>query len=181
MRHIILPFLFLLALFGCEKIDDRPARIVSIPDELPTEQGNSVVILVNDSGWTKVRIDVGRAERYAQRFETLISESLEATFLNSGGGVNAVLFADSARIDDKSGDMCAFGDVRVYSQRNRTEVRTTQLCYSKESSMLHSEQSVAVNDSVRGRFIRGSGFESDDALTEYTFYNVTGEASSLPE
>lgn len=177
------PALLLVALLlaGCEEIDDSPARIVSVSEEMPTELGGRVVILINDSSWTKVRLDVGRAERYADKFETLISESLVATFLNSGGDVNALLFADSARVDDRTGDMCAFGDVRVYSEQNRTEVRTQKLCYTKETALLHSDQQVSVNDSLRGRFIRGSGFESDDALTEYTFYNVTGEASSLPQ
>ncbi len=180
MRRILLLIVASLCI-GCEKIDDRPARIVSLPDEMPTESGGRVVILINDSSWTKVRLDVGRAERFADRFETLISGSLVATFFNMTGNVNALLFADSARVDDRTGDMCAFGDVRVYSERNRTEVRTGKLCYSKEKSLLHSDEQVTVNDSLRGRFIRGSGFESDDALTEYTFYNVTGEASSLPQ
>ncbi len=180
MRFFSLLFLATLILQGCEGRDDKPARIIDFPESMPAERGERAVILISDSGWTKVRLEVGAAERYVESFESLLRDGVLARFYDREGGVNALLTADSARIDDQTGDMCAYGAVRVHSERNRTLVLTDMLCYTKEESKLHSDRNVQVHDTLRGRFIRGTGFESDDALKWYTFYNVTGEATSLP-
>jgi lipopolysaccharide assembly outer membrane protein LptD (OstA) len=148
---------------------------------MPEEEGSRAGIVIADSGWTRVRLEVGRARRYTDLLETLIDSGLVAHFLGSEGGVNAILRADSARIDDKTGNMCAYGNVSVYSERNRTLVLSNLLCYEKEEGRLFSDESVAVHDTLRGRYLTGTGFECDDALREYTFYNVTGQATSLPD
>ena len=180
MRLLLFALLSIAVFSGCGEREDRPARIVDLPESMPSERGDRAVILISDSGWTKVRLEVGSAERYVESFETVLQAGVLARFFDREGGVNAVLTADSARIDDQTGDMCAFGSVRVHSESNRTLVLTDMLCYSKEEAKLHSDRAVQVHDTLRGRFIRGTGFESDDALKWYTFYNVTGEATSLP-
>lgn len=171
----------IVACIGCSREESRPARLVPLVESMPEEQGSRAVIVIADSGWTRVRLEVGRARRFTDLLETLIDSGLVARFLNREGGVNAILRADSARIDDKTGNMCAFGDVSVYSERNRTLVMSDRLCYEKEEGRLYSDQSVTVHDTLRGRYLTGTGFECDEALREYTFYNVSGQATSLPD
>lgn len=177
----LIPLLCLCLLIGCGRQENRPARLVPTPEGMPQEQGSRIEIVIADSGATRVRLEVGHAEKYDDRLETEIDSGLVARFLRNDGGINAILRADSARIDDKTGNMCAFGAVTVYSERNRTLVMTSRLCYEKDSARLYSDREVEVHDSLRGRFIRGTGFEANDALTWYTFYNPTGRATSLPD
>ena len=181
MRTLGAILVVMIACIGCSREENRPARLVPIPEGMPEEQGSRAVIVVADSGWTRVRLEVGRARRYTDLLETRIDSGLVARFLGKNGDVNAVLRADSATIDDKTGDMCAFGDVSVYSERNRTLVLSERLCYEKEGARLYSDVSVTVHDTLRGRYLTGTGFECDDALHTYTFYNVSGQATSLPD
>jgi hypothetical protein len=82
--------------------------------------------------------------------------------------------ADSARIDDRTSDMTAFGSVHVVSETRRTVVDTDRLFYDAKGRRLHSDAFVNIVDSLRGRTLKGTGFESDESLQNYTIYNVSG-------
>lgn len=168
--------LVLLLAAGCSRQEERPARIVDIPTDGADESGRRAVITVTDSNWTKVIVRVGKAERFTDELQTRLIGGVEAEFLDREGRTNAVLTADSASIDDETGNMCASGYVVVYSARNRTRIQTDSVCYVKETGMLGSEAAVSISDTLRGRYISGRGFESDEALGNYTIYQVTGRA-----
>lgn len=172
-------FLSLIMLSACSEAAKGPANVVELPEGLPDEEGRNTSILLTDSSWTKAILQVGRARKYNNTMETLIDSGLFVRFLDRDGTLNATLRADSARIDDKTGNMCAFGSVHVYSEKNRTIVDTDKLCYDKETAKLHSDSRVHVVDSARSRTIQGTGFESDESLKHYTIYNPSGQASGV--
>ena len=180
-RFRVLFFVLSVALFpvACAEENKGPANIVELPEGMPDEEGENTSILLSDSNWTKAILQVGRARKYGSRLETLIDSGLFVRFLDREGALNATLRADSARIDDKTGTMCAYGKVHVYSEKNRTIVDTDKLCYEKETGKLHSDSHVSVVDSLKARSIQGTGFESDEALRDYTIYNPVGQASGL--
>lgn len=164
---------------GCEEERSGPARVVEMPDDMPDEESFRTSILVNDSNRTTAILHMGHARKYNDRFETLIDSGIAVRFLNVDGGINALLLADSARIDDKTGDMCAYGNVVVHSPRNRTIVKTDEICYTKADKLLHSDAAVDVRDSIRRRHITGVGYESDDALKTYTIFQPRGMSEGL--
>src|SRR5690606_30723842 len=127
---------------------------------------------------TRARLMVGHARRYLGRMETLLDSGVYAEFFNSTGGVSATLLADSARIDDRTKDMVAFGSVHVKSDTNRTTVDTDRLYWDNERRILHSDAHVRVVDSARGRTIEGTGFESDESLRNYRIYRVSGRVGN---
>ena len=178
LPYITILFYLIVFSAGCEERDNGPSNIVEIPEGLPEEDGNNMTIILSDSAWKKAIIQAGHARKFTSRQETLIDSGLYVQFFDRHGGVNAVLIADSARIDDNTGNMCAFGDVNVYSRKNRTAVDTEKLCYEKEQGRLHSDESIYLVDTLRGRSIRGRGFESDESLKEYTIYHPIGEATA---
>ena len=172
--------LALVAVFclaSCATEQKGPATIIEIPPDMPDETGRSTAIVLSDSNWTKAILQVGRARKYNERLETLIDSGLDARFHDRDGSLNATLSADSARIDDKTGNMCAYMRVHVHSQKNRTIVDTEKLCYDKETGRFHSDAWVKIVDSLRGRTLQGTGFESDESLTDYTINRVSGQAS----
>ncbi|MCB0711155.1 MAG: hypothetical protein KDD67_02370 [Ignavibacteriae bacterium] len=170
--------LFALFVVACEKRDNGPSNIVEIPEGLPDEDGENMTIILSDSAWKKAIIQAGHARKFNTRQETLIDNGIYVQFFDRLGETTAILHADSARIDDNTGNMCAFGNVDVYSRKNKTAVDTEVLCYDKEKGKLHSEDHFQLVDTLRGRFVRGKGFESDESLREYTIYQVTGEATA---
>lgn len=167
----------LLLLTSCATEQKGPANIIEFPADMPDETGRSTAIILSDSNWTKAILQVGRARKYNDRLETLIDSGLDARFHDRDGGLNATLSADSARIDDKTGNMCAYKRVHVHSQKNRTIVDTEKLCYDKETGRFHSDAWVKIVDSLRGRTLQGTGFESDESLTDYSINRVSGQAS----
>jgi hypothetical protein len=177
----VAPFLLFATIlfFGCDEERSGPARIVEMPEDLPDEESYRTSILVNDSNRTTAILHMGHARKYNDRFETLIDSGIAVRFLGDDGGINATLNADSARIDDKTGDMCAFGNVVVYSPGSRRIVRTESICYSKADKRLHSEAAVDIRDSIRRRHITGIGYESDDALRAYTIFKPTATVEGL--
>lgn len=163
-----------LVVGACSQDDNGPANIIEFPAGMPDEEGRSTSIMLSDSNWTKALLQAGHARKYNDRQETLIDSGLYAQFFDSDGSPNATLKADSARIDDKTGNMCAYQSVHVYSQKNRTIVDTEKLCYDKETGKFHSEAFVKIVDSLRGRTLQGTGFESDESLKVYTINKVSG-------
>ncbi len=174
----LLALLLLLILPACAERDEGPSNLIEIPEGLPDEEGVNTTIILSDSAWKKAIIEAGHARKFSGRQETLIDSGLQVRFYDRYGDINAVLRADSARLDDNTGNMCAFGRVNVYSRKNRTSVDTEKLCYEKEKGRLHSDAPLHLVDTLRGRSIRGKGFESDESLKEYTIYQPIGEAAA---
>jgi LPS export ABC transporter protein LptC len=106
--------------------------------------------------------------------ETLLDSGVHVEFYNRDGSVNVTLTADSARIDDRSGDMNAYGNVHVVSTAKQTTVDTERLFYDAANRRLHSDAWVSIVDDIRGRKLKGTGFESDESLENYTIYKVSG-------
>ncbi|MCE2502563.1 MAG: hypothetical protein J4G05_00650 [Chlorobi bacterium] len=177
-RLYLIGLLFIIPiLHGCEDRDDGPANIIELPDDLPEDEANHTTILHSDSAWTKAILEAGHARKYRKRQETLIDHGLHVKFLGKDGRINVILKADSARLDDTTGDMCAFGRVNVYSRKNKTSVNTDKLCYDRVNERFHSDVIVHLVDTLKGRSIRGKGFESDEGLKEYEIYQVSADVS----
>lgn len=171
--RLLLPLL--LALVSCERdAAPTPANSVDIADDAPDQESWNTTLAITEGGSARVRLVAGHVRRYLDEMETLLSGGVYVEFFDQSGGLNATLLADSARIDDRTQDMSAFGAVFVDSRRNQTTVETERVYYSKSAGELHSDSFVQIRDDARGRTIRGVGFRSDEALRNYTIYKVTG-------
>ena len=177
-RHIVLAALTLpLLLAACEPEAGPPANAPVIDASAPDQESRNTTLVVNDSNWTKIRLQTGRARKYSSRMETLLDSGVFVEFYDRNGAINATLIADSARIDDRSGDMSAYGTVHVDSPANKTTVDTERLFYKSKEHRLRSDAHVSIKDDLKGRTLQGIGFESDDALKNYTIFKVIGRTT----
>lgn len=179
---IILPF-FLLAfvpfiLPGCSGEREKPTSTIVIGPDAPDDESWHSTMLFTDSSFTRARLQVGHARRYISRMETLLDSGVYVEFYNNEGLISATLVADSARIDDRTRDMVAYGKVHVKSDINKTTVDTDRLNWSNDRRLLHSDAYVKVVDAGRGRTIEGTGFESDESLRNYSIYRVSGRVQN---
>ncbi len=166
-----------LALAGCEETP-APRNPVVVPDGAPDDESWNTTILFTDSTMLKARLKLRHARRYISRMETLLDSGVYVEFYDNAGALNATLIADSARIDDRTKDMVAYGAVHVESKRSKTIVDTDRLHWDNASRKLHSDAYVKVVDRMRGRMLQGTGYQSDEGLRNYTIYNVSG--STIP-
>ncbi len=169
--------LLVLALGACQEEAPPPNR-ARIAADAPDEESNRTTLIFTDSNWVKARLRVGHVRKYTSRMQTLLDSSLFVEFYAHDGSLNATLVADSARVDDRTGDMVAFGAVHVVSARNKTTVDTDRIYYDSAKRLLHSDASTTIVDTLRGRTLRGSGFESDESLTHYKIYSASGRTIS---
>ncbi len=165
------------ALAGCDS--DRagaPGSGVVIAANAPDQESWNTTLTYTENGRLKVRLVTAHARRYLDRMETLLDSGVYVEFYDVDGTVNATLLADSARIDDRTQDMAAFGSVHVDSRRNRTTVDTETIFYDRDADSLRSDSRVYLDDEARGRTLQGVGFRSDAALHGYTIYSASGTA-----
>jgi LPS export ABC transporter protein LptC len=168
---LLIPFLHA----GCTSSDDKPQEHVVIPVDAPDDESWHTTILFTDSVRMKARMTVGHARRYINKMQTLLDSSVYVEFYNSQGEINATLIADSARIDDRTKDMVAYGNVHVNSDHNLRTVDTDQLHWSNDRRVFFSDKRVKIIDRRDDRVIEGVGFESDDGLSNYKIFNASGQ------
>lgn len=171
--RISIAILLLSFLAGCEE-DQGPRDRVVIPPNAPDDESWNATIVLNDSVGLRARVRVGHARRYLAAMETLLDGGVQVEFFAPDGSVNAVLTGDSARIDDRTRDMSAYGRVHVVSRTNGTVVDTDRLFWGENRRRLHSDSHVRIVSPERDEILEGSGFESDETLRNYTIYKVTG-------
>lgn len=179
MRRLLFAVICCAALVaGCSEEKTPPPNRARIAQDAPDEESWRTTLLFTDSSWVKARLRVGHVRRYVSRMQTVLDSSLFVEFYASDGSLNATLIADSAHVDDRTNDMIAFGRVHVVSARNKTYVDTERLYYDNAKRLLHSDTHTTIVDSLRGRTLVGSGFESDESLQHYKIFSASGRTIS---
>ena len=124
-----------------------------------------------DSSYTKAILFAKRARIYQKKRETLLDSSIKVLFLSKTTGATvSTLTADSARIDDESKNMLAFGKVVVISDSTKTKLETSLLEWNNASQKLYSTEFVKITSP--DEIIKGVGFESDQNLNNYKIFKV---------
>lgn len=157
--------------------DDRGAKPKTMSDKV--EKGAPDQISINpevvfvDSSFTKAVLNAGRARIYQQRMETWLDGGLKLDFFSKKSGSRmSHLVADSAKIDDKTRDMFAFGNVVVVSDSTGSRLETQVLEWNNRTQRLYSNEFVRIN--TPNETIEGYGFESDPSLKNYRISRVSG-------
>jgi LPS export ABC transporter protein LptC len=159
---------------GCSDDDGPAINRAQIAANAPDEESWSATIILTDSSVTKARIQVGHVRKYYSGAETLLDSGVFVEFFASDGSLNATLVADSARVDDRTSDMIAYGDVHVESNGSQRIVDTDRLNYDHKGERVHSTARVSIVDNIKGQTLRGVGFTSNLSLTRYEIYRITG-------
>lgn len=167
--------MFLGALLLCSCGTDEgnaPKNPVVIPKDAPDKESWRTTIVLTDSSWTRAVMEIGHARQYVSRMETLLDSGVYVQFYDRDGKLTATLVADSARIDDRTKDMAAFGRVHVNSAENGRVVDTERLFFDNARRRLHSDAYVKVVGT--DRTYEGVGFESDESLSDFVIYKFKG-------
>lgn len=138
----------------------------------PEHLSFNVEVVFTDSAFTKAILHAGEAQVFEGRQQTTLSKHVRVDFFSRQGGNSARLTSDSAIIEDRTKNMTAIGHVRIHSDSNRTTLTTKRLVWVNATQRVHSEDSVRIV--TPAETIEGVGFESDQYLTSYRIFRVTG-------
>lgn len=160
---------------GCGMDTKEPSRQKASSEELqlPDQLATNIVVDFIDTSFLKARLWAKIGKVFYSRGETELVDSIRVEFYSKSTGRRAsVLTADSAKINDKTKDMYAFGRVIVVSDSPKTVLRTSLLEWKNRTQKIYSNEYVEI---IRpDEEIRGYGFESDVNLTNYRIYKVSG-------
>jgi LPS export ABC transporter protein LptC len=141
---------------------------------LPDQISYDVVVKFVDSSFTKAVLKANRARVYQDRFETILDSGVQVEFMSRTSYRRmSLLTADSVRIDDRTKNMLAGGNVHVYSDSTHTTLETTLLEWNNKTQKLYSTEFVKIKSPMER--IQGTGFESDQYLNNYTIFRPSGE------
>ena len=104
----------------------------------------------------------------------LLVGDVEVDFFDEEGNRISILYADTARINEKTNDLNAHGNVFVVSDSGYT-LSTNKLSWNNGYEMIMSEDSVTFT-TIEGDTLHGVGFESDSDLEEWRIYKPFGIA-----
>lgn len=169
---IIIAFLIFSACEGPEKDKIKIKAIIS--DEiLPDQISYNTEVAFVDSSFTKAILNAGRARIYNSNQETLLDSSVRVRFFDKNDKNKvSILTCDSARIDDVTKNMFAFGNVVVISKSQNMKLETSILEWKNELQRLYSTEYVEIT--TDREILRGFGFESDPDLNDYRIFKVSG-------
>ena len=152
------------------KISDENIENEGTPDQISYD----IEVLFADSIYKKAKLKAQRARIYKENKETLLDGGVRVEFFSKQSGKRvSTLTSDSVKIDDKTKNMFAGGNVLVVSDSNRTTLKTNILEWNNTTEKLYSNEFVTIKSPYET--IRGVGFESDQNLQNYKVYKVSGE------
>lgn len=173
--RIVLNIFLILFVIACSDIDNKAVKTADslVVEKMPDQISHDVEVIFIDSSYTKAVLYAKRARIYQDRMETLLDSGLKVLFYSKETGQRiSRLTADSARIDDRTKNMLAMGNVVVISDSNMTKLETPELEWINARQLLYSTAKVKIT--TANEIINGRGFESDPKLDRYKIKNVSG-------
>lgn len=148
------------------RIKDDP--FLQAPDHLSFD----IEVVFTDSTFTKAVLHAGEAQVFDGRQQTTLGRSVQVDFYSRSGASSARLTSDSAIIEDRTHNMTAIGNVMIRSDSSRTTLATQRLIWINSTQRVRSDEAVRIITPTET--IDGIGFESDQYLTSYRIFQVTG-------
>jgi LPS export ABC transporter protein LptC len=160
-----------------EQAESGPRKSPSAK-EIPAHTITGFSMLFTDSNRIRASLQSAYAIVYDQRNETVLDSAVMVEFMNAQSKRVGILTADSARIDDKTQDMFAYGNVIVRSDSTGTTLRTSVLMWKQQKQLLYTNE--RVNITTPSEIIDGTGMESDQWLKNYKIFKVSGIRHAAP-
>ncbi|MBM2813677.1 MAG: hypothetical protein HW421_439 [Ignavibacteria bacterium] len=175
LKKIFVLTIFTVLLNGCteEHSPKRKAEIIEKIGSAPDQVSWDIKVSFIDSSYLKAVLWAKKSRIYNERAETLLDDSVRVEFISKETGeTETYLWADSARVDDKTRDMLARGNVLVINKKTNRRLVTKLLLWDNRNQKLYSNEYVKINSPVER--LEGWGFESDQNLNNYKIFKVSG-------
>ena len=121
----------------------------------------------------KKMVEAKADKLYKQKDESaILVGNVEIDFYNNMGNHMSILYAESARINERNNNLSAEGNVYIVSDSGYT-LTTNKIDWDNNYKMIVAKDSVMFTN-TKGDTLYGIGFESDSDLEEWKIFNIFG-------
>ena len=162
-------FFVLIFLMGCAETGEEVARRnTSIFNENEIE--NPEIIISREN--TRIVKAVSKHLMKNGNEDALLTGNVKADFYNDLGEHVSILYSDSAKINQRTNNLRATGNVHVESDSGFT-LHANSILWDNQYKIIESKDSVMFT-TTKGDTMYGVGFVSDMDLTKWKIYKPTG-------
>ncbi len=174
LSKIIFPVLVAIVLNACQSNEIPQFDAGNIKDK-PEQSVSNIEVNFVDSTFRKATLFADSAFVYNEHNYTMLRQNIKVLFYSKENHkLISTLTADSVRIEDRSKDMIAYGNVVVKTDApSSTILETSELLWNNIERKIYTKSFVKITSP--NEVLQGYGFESDDKLSYYKIYKVIGE------
>jgi len=168
---LLLNFLCVVAfLNSCTETKLKPRIDNSVSsEELPDQESRNAKITFTEEGKLKAILYADVIKVLSNKSEKHL-EVVKINFFDENEKQSTTLTSRIGRIDDRTQDMYAIGDVVAVSDSGIT-LTTEELTWVNKTQKIITDKFVKIKSDKE--IIEGYGFESDQNLQNYTIFNIT--------
>jgi LPS export ABC transporter protein LptC len=171
--QIYLLDLFMIFLIGFLGIscEDKKKESNFIRYNGPTMTTDNMVVMLSDSGKTKIKFTTARQLKY-QNEDEFYPKAVYVTFFDKNGVEYSSLRGDSGRYHKSEGYYEVMGNVFFFNRLQQQSLNTEQLNWSPIKKIVYTNKKVVIKTHTDQ--ITGIGLEADQDFTRYQIKRVTG-------
>lgn len=162
----------LMLFSGCEE-KLKPSVVNVAKRDIPSQESWESSVIFSDSARVKAVLWAGHISAFAEKQHTVMDESIHVDFFNEQEQHASTLTAERGRVEDRTRDFAAYGNVIVVSDSG-TVLKTDSLFWKDATRTIETNSFVDILSKTE--HIKGHGLVSDQALKNYRILQVTGEA-----
>ena len=172
MNKIIFIFLLIASAFLVYSCDSKfePPKISMGTDSAPTQESWNSEVTFSDSGNVKAILKAGHISVYSTKSYYLIDSGAKVDFYKNGKQAST-LTGNRGKVDDITKDIEIYDSVKVVNNEG-VKLTTEKLLWKNKTQKVYSDAFVRIITPKEK--IEGIGFESDQNLSNYVIYKVTG-------
>jgi LPS export ABC transporter protein LptC len=164
-------FLLSIVLCSCSNNSELVKEFIAI-ENLLIEEIEGAEMLHTEKGVLKVKIIATTIKRFKNMQPQLVfSNGLEVIFYNDSGGVESVLKAQSAEVNEINNVMTALDNVILTSSSGK-KLETEELIWDEKKNKIYTDKNVVITTGKE--VIEGDGFESNPDFSEYSISKIHG-------
>lgn len=159
---------------GGDVKERAPAATLAAFRENLLQESWMVKVVLSDSGMERGIVQAAHEEEYRTKkgSKHYLDGKIRVTFFDVTGKATTTITAQRAVIHENQ-DVEAMGSVIMTSNEGRI-IQTEYVKRTAKDNMLRSDSAVTIT--MDEEIIRGTGFESDQALSKYRIFRGSGEA-----
>ncbi|MBS1493345.1 MAG: LPS export ABC transporter periplasmic protein LptC [Bacteroidetes bacterium] len=171
MQKLIYISLFFISLVfvSCEDKFEPPKSDLS-SENIPVQESWNSSVTFSDSGFVKAILKAGHISAFSDKGYTIIDSGAVVDFYKNGEIVST-LTGRRGKVEDNTKDIEIYDSVRVVN-KSGSELKTSKLLWKNKTQKVYSDVFVSIKTPKER--IEGVGFESDQNLTNYKIYQVSG-------
>lgn len=168
----IMIILSLYAITTLNSCDDKfkPSNTDISGNELPSHESWNSSVMFTDSSVTKAVLKAGKISVFTEGGYTLVDSGATVEFYRDGKIVST-LTGMRGRVNDKTKDIEIIDSVMVVSS-DSVRLNTSRLFWNNSTRKVRTEEFVRIKTPLEE--IQGQGFESDQSLSNYRIFSVSG-------